>query len=163
MSAILALAGVIALMASAPAQASVAADSAAYSAPAGAADLQKRVDEVLATYPGGTQVSATEIKYNGYNVTVDPYYSEKSRSTINAISCPEWKFCIIVRGTRFDFWQCGTYPLYNWWDLAPYNNNQSTNTTAVAYGQNGTTVVFTHTAKGSGSVNVSPWWYFKPC
>ena len=167
-SILLALAS-IALLVSTPAQASAAGevDFSAQAAASGltiteAADLQKRVDEVLAAIPGGKQVSATEIRYDGLNVTVDPRYSESSR-TISAISCAHGWFCIDVRGTRFEFYTCRKWSLSDWWGNSPFNNNQTSGTVARAYAQNGTTVVWRHTAKGSGEVDVAPWWYFKPC
>lgn len=171
MSIVLAAAGVIATMVATPAQAYAAAAPVDFNAQAvasgltisQAADLQKRVDEVLAAIPGGKQVSATEVRYDGLNVTVDPTFSEESPRTVDAISCRELYFCIDVRGTRFDFLTCQKWSLSNWWGLSPFNNNQTSGTVARAYAQDGTTVVWSHKAKGSGSVDVGPWWYFKPC
>jgi len=127
-----------------------------------AADLQQRVDEVLAELPGGKQVSATEISYDGLNATVDPLYSGSSYSA-NAITCASGWFCIDVRGTRFEFYTCKTWDLTNWWGSSPFNNNQSSGTVARAYAENGTTLVWSHKAKGSGSVTVDKWWHFRPC
>lgn len=168
---VLAMAAVIALLVSMPAQASTAAEPADFSAQAvasgltitQAADLQRRVDEVLAAIPGGKQVSATEVKYDGLNVYVDPLFSEKSSGAVNAITCSSGWFCIHVRGTEFAFYTCKRWSLSNWWGLSPYNNNQTTGTIARAYAQDGSTVVFSHRAKGSGEIEVSPWWYFRPC
>src|ERR1043165_6360950 len=52
------------------------------------ADVQQRVDEVLASIPGGHQVSATEVDYDGLTVTFDPNYSaEKSAVAPARIIC----------------------------------------------------------------------------
>lgn len=158
MSIVLATVSAVALLVSTPAQAVASGLTIAQ-----AADLQKRVDEVLAHFPGGKQVSATEITYDGLDVTVDPLFSEKQAPAISAIDCSGGYFCIHVRGTKFAFKTCQMWTLSNWWGLAPYHNNQTVNTVARAYAQNGSTVVFSHTAKGDGQVDVGPWWYFRPC
>jgi hypothetical protein len=165
-SIIFATAGVMALLASSPA-AAAPVDFSAQAAASGltadqSADLQKRVDEVLANIPGGKQVSATEIKYDGLDVTIDPFYSEGSTRQTN-ITCDDDWFCINVRGQIFRFWACQTWTLSNWWGNAPFNNNQSYGTVAKAFAQDGTTEVFAHMAKGSGEIGVFSWWYFKPC
>lgn len=123
--------------------------------------LQARVDDVLANVPGGTQVSPTEIEYDGLNATVDPLYSDSSIGA-NAISCDHGWFCIDVRGTRFEFYTCQTWNLSDWWGNSPFNNNQTWGTVARAYGQNGN-LVWSNVAKDSGTVNVYPWWSFRPC
>jgi hypothetical protein len=160
---------ITAFMVSTPLQASAAAevDFTAQAAASGlttdqAADLQKRVDEVLATIPGGKQVSATEVRFDGLKVTVDPLFSKSTRTT-SAISCANGWFCIDVQDTRFEFYTCQKWRLSDWLGRSPYNNNQTTGTIARAYAQDGSTVVWRHTAKGSGDVDVGPWWFFKPC
>ncbi|WP_030144369.1 hypothetical protein [Glycomyces sp. NRRL B-16210] len=126
-----------------------------------AADLQDRVDEVLEGIPGGTQISATEISYDGLDVTVDPLYTGSDFSTA-AISCTYEYFCIEVRGTRFNFWECKTWALTDWWGLSPFNNNQTKDTVARAWDQYGNEV-FRSVAPDSGVVNTVTWWSFRPC
>ncbi|HZM75369.1 MAG TPA: hypothetical protein VFC19_06565 [Candidatus Limnocylindrales bacterium] len=170
-SIVVAAAAITATLMSMPSPASAAADPIDFTAQALAsgltatqsADLQKRVNEVLAAIPGGRQVSATEVRYDGLNVTVDPLFSDESSQAVNAISCREFYFCIDVLGTRFDFLTCRTWALSNWWGWSPFNNNQTWGTVARAYAEDGTTEVWSHTAKGSGWVDVGPWWYFRPC
>ena len=125
-----------------------------------AADLQDRVDEILAAIPGGEQVSATEISYDGLDVIVDPLSTDSSDAT--AVSCSDGWFCIDVRGTRFNFYKCQTWELSDWWGVSPYNNNQTSGTVARAYGQNGDQV-FSNTAKSNGSIDTVSWWSFRPC
>ena len=122
--------------------------------------LQKRVDSVLAAIPGGRQVSSTEVRYDGLTVTFDPRSDNNARSL--AISCSYGYFCITVNGTAFSFYTCQTWNLSNWTGNAPYNNNQTRGTVARAYGSSGGQV-WSSTAPASGTVNVTPWWSFKPC
>ena len=155
------LAGTAGVASAAPAQAGLRArtDTSGLTA-AQAQSLQQRVDAVLAGIPGGRQVSATTIKYDGLVVTVDPRWTGTTKSL--AISCDEGWFCINVRGTAFAFYTCKTWALSNWYGSSPFNNNQTWGTIAIAYGQNGGEV-WRNTAKASGSVDVGPWWSFKPC
>jgi hypothetical protein len=127
------------------------------------ADLQQRVDDVLASIPGGHQVSATEIDYDGLTVTFDPKHSEEeSAVAAESISCSDGWFCIIVQGTRFNFFKCQMWDLSNWFGNAQFNNNQTPGTVARAYNQN-FNPIWSNTAKSSGTVDVTPWWHFKPC
>jgi hypothetical protein len=133
-----------------------------------AANLQERVDDVLAEIPGGHQISATELSYDGLNVTFDPLYSpERAAVGPAAIGCNHQWFCIVVAGTRFEFFECKTWSLSNWLGNAPFNNNQTTGTVARAYGRksDGTigSQVWSNRAKSSGTANVTPWWFFRPC
>jgi hypothetical protein len=127
-----------------------------------AARLQERVDEVLAEIPGGRQISATELSYDGLNVTFDPVYSEEGAVAPAAISCSAGWFCIVVGGTTFSFFKCQTWSLSNWLGNAPFNNNQTTGTVARAYDSQ-SRQIWSHRAKGSGTANVTPWWFFRPC
>ena len=128
-------------------------------------ELQARVDEVLASIPGGRQVSATEVDYPGLTVTVDPAFSAASPAAslqASSIACASGHFCINVRGTAFDFYTCTMWDLSNWFGLSPFNNNQTNHAVARAYNQSWVEV-FTNTAVSSGSVDVGPWYHFKPC
>ena len=127
------------------------------------ADLQQRVDDVLASIPGGHQVSATELDYDGLTVTFDPKYSaDKSAFAPASVICSDGWFCIVVQGTTFSFFKCQMWDLSNWLNNAPFNNNQTPGTVARAYDQN-FNQIWSNTAKFSGTVNVTPWWHFKPC
>lgn len=125
--------------------------------------LQHRVDAILATIPGGRQISATEIRYDGLNVTFDPRWTgTDSAVTPSAIACDHLWFCIFVRGVIFKFYTCKMWDLTNWWGNSEFNNNQTSGTIARAYDQD-YVEVWSHSAKGSGTVDVGPWWHFKPC
>lgn len=131
-----------------------------------AAALQQRVDEVLADIPGGHQVSATELRYDGLTVTFDPRYpADKTADAAFApsdIICSDGWFCIVVRGTTFSFFKCQTWDLSNWLGTSPFNNNQTPGTVARFYDINGVER-WRNTAKDSGYVDVTPFWKFRPC
>jgi hypothetical protein len=134
-------------------------------APGGeASGLQQRVDEVLAANPGGHQVSATELDYDGAIVTFDPSYSAKTEAFAPASipSCANGWFCIVVNGTKFEFFKCQTWNLTNWTGTAPFNNNQTPGTVARAFGIDGG-LRWSDTAKHTGTANVNSWFTFKPC
>ncbi|OJF09762.1 hypothetical protein EDD30_1092 [Couchioplanes caeruleus] len=128
-----------------------------------AASLQQRVDAVLAAIPGGHQVSATEVRYDGLVVTFDPRSDSNTRTGAQLnVNCSYGWFCIVVRGTTFSFYECRWWDLTDWTGVSPYNNNQTPGTVFRAYDQN-YNQVWTSTAPQTGSVNVTPWWHIKPC
>jgi|KBSSwiStaDraftv2_1062776.scaffolds.fasta_scaffold32088_3 hypothetical protein len=135
--------------------------------PAQKMSLQKRVDEVLAAIPGGHQVSATEIRYNGLTVTFDPSYSVNTKMAVAALApsdiiCTGGWFCIIVRGVTFSFYKCQYWDLSNWWGDAPFKNNQSSGTVTRFYDDKWVEK-WTSTAYQDGTVNVTPFWHMKVC
>ncbi|MFI5845573.1 hypothetical protein ACIA8K_38305 [Catenuloplanes sp. NPDC051500] len=124
--------------------------------------LQDRVDAVRVSVPGGRQVSANEVRWDGLTATVDAGPHAGSALTTAAISCSYLSFCINVGGTAFKFTACRYWDLTNWEGVSPYNNNQSSGTVFRAY-DNNYNQVWSSTAPASGSVNVTPWWHLKPC
>jgi hypothetical protein len=136
------------------------------------AALQSRVNQLLASIPGGRQVSATEITYDGLIVTFDPNYVESPGRAANGtvtpnlpsdITCSSGWFCIIVRGTTFSYTKCGQYwDLSNWWGNSPFKNNQSELTVAHFYDNNWKDI-WDDVAYHDGYVDVTPFWHFRPC
>src|SRR4051812_33841236 len=124
-----------------------------------AESLQQRVDAVLAAIPGGHQVSATEVRYDGLVVTFDPRSDSNTRTGAQLdVSCSYQWFCIVVKGTMFNFYECKWWDLKNWTGVSPYQNNQIPGTVFRAYDQN-YNQVWSSRAPQSGSVNVTPWWH----
>lgn len=164
------MSAVVALLASSTAAASAAAPrpdsragtSAAGPAGARATSLQQRVDDVLAALPGDHRVSATEVKYDGLTVTVDPRYSAAGGTVTPFLSCAYGHLCMTVNGTNFDFYVCQTWNLTNWTGTGPYINNQTTGTVARFYGQSGNQL-WASTAYDSGTANWDPVWSLKVC
>ncbi|WP_406172855.1 hypothetical protein [Streptomyces sp. NBC_00996] len=125
-----------------------------------ATKLQQRVDAVLAGHPGGRQVSATQVKYDGLNVTVDP--SGKNSTKSADLNCAYGHLCMTVRGTNFDFYKCQTWTVSNWTGDGPFNNNQTPGTVAKFYNQDGS-VRWTSTAYQSGTSTWDPIYSLRPC
>jgi hypothetical protein len=132
---------------------------AASAATPGNAGLQQRVDAVLTAIPGGTQVSATEVRYDGLTVTLDSAASKDARLFAG---CQYGHLCFRVNGTNFDFYTCTTWDLSNWVGEATYSNNQTPGTTARAYDA-AWVERWTSTAFDTGIVNVGPWYHLKVC
>lgn len=126
-----------------------------------AKNLQQRVDAVLTGIPGGRQVSATEVRYNGMTATVDPHWSADAVSA-DGISCAYKYFCIRVAGTNFAFYTCQMWDLSNWEGFAYFNNNQTPRTEAQAW-DSAWNRVFDSYAPEKGTVDVGPWYHFQPC
>ncbi len=125
--------------------------------------LQQRVDEVLAGIPGGRQVSPTEVRYDGLTVTFDGLLSKGTQAqAAGGILCSVGWFCIDVRGVRFDFFKCKDWALFDWWGDSPYKNNQTYGTVARFYDQNWKQI-WNSTAYAYGNVDVTPFWFFRPC
>ncbi|HET6530917.1 MAG TPA: hypothetical protein VFH03_09940 [Actinoplanes sp.] len=139
-----------------------ASAGAASAAPAADAALQQRVDSVLAAIPGGTQVSATEIRYDGLTVTFSRTTADAPTAMGQPPDCRYGWLCFLVRGTKFEFYTCKTWDLKNWLGLAPYSNNQTPLTTSYAY-DNNWKQRWRSVAGDAGEVNVNPWYHLKVC
>ena len=134
----------------------------ASAAPARDTALQQRVNSVLTSIPGGTQVSATEIQYDGLTVTFSTAAAQGDVSAL-AIACDYGHLCFLVNGvTKFDFYTCKTWDLSNWLGSAPFTNNQTTGTTAYAY-DSSWTQRWSSTAYQDGTANVNPWYHLTVC
>ncbi len=133
-----------------------------------AVSLQQRVDGILAALPGGRQVSATELRYDGLTVTFDPLYSETKGANFSTTSliCTYGWLCMVVRGTTFSFNKCQSWSLSNWWGTGPYRNNQTVvngqGTTARFYDQNWNQL-WTTTSHEEGEKDWTPYWFLTVC
>jgi hypothetical protein len=112
---------------------------------------------------GGTQVSATEIRYDGLTVTFSRNAAAGSRIARDLPpDCAYRHLCFRVRGTVFDFYTCRTWDLTNWLGLAPNSNNQTSGTVSTAY-DNNWKQRWRSVAGDAGEVNVNPWYHLKVC
>jgi hypothetical protein len=149
----------------APAQARFRAEALASGLTAAqAASLQQKVDGVLASIPGGKQVSATRINYDGLVVTFDPHYSAAmgENASVNSLICTDGWLCMVVRGVTFSYYKCQSWSLSNWWGTGPYYNNQSKGTVARFYDKSWNEL-WTTTAKEEGEKDWTPFWFLTVC
>lgn len=123
-----------------------------------AARLQQRVDAVLAAHPGGRQVSATQVAYDGLDVTIQ---APGEASTV-AANCAYGHLCMTVRGTNFDYYKCQLWTVDNWTGDGPFVNNQTPGTVAQFFNQDGS-LRWTSTAYESGTATWDPIYALKPC
>lgn len=128
-----------------------------------ATKLQQKIDAVLDGQPGGRQVSATKVEYDGLNVTVDPRYKAAADADSKAnLACRYGHLCIDVRGTNFDFYKCQTWTVSNWYGDGTFENNQTRGTVAKFYNKDGS-VRWTSTAYQKGTATWDPIYSLRPC
>lgn len=101
---------------------------------------------------GATTASATPGSANG----------DKRLGSIAADYCPEGAFCITANGEWLIFRTCTRVPLVDWWGPVRFYNNQAPGTVARAYSANGFEI-WRNTAKSTGTIDTTPWYYFRPC
>ncbi|MEV0217887.1 hypothetical protein [Streptomyces sp. NPDC050704] len=126
-----------------------------------ATELQQRVDKVLAGQPGGRQVSATEVKYDGLDVTVLPD-GAKNSTRAAALNCSYGYLCMNVRGTIFNYYKCQTWTVSNWWGDGDFVNNQTPGTVARFYNKDGSER-WNSTAYQAGRATWDPIYSLRPC
>lgn len=126
-----------------------------------AAELQHQVDGVLAAHPGGHQVSATKVRFDGVTATVTPRQSANEQSTA-ALKCKKGHLCLKVKNTHFDFYKCQTWKAKNWTGNGPFFNNQTRGTVAKFYNKD-RSVRWTSKAPQRGKASWGPVYYVRPC
>ncbi|WP_181765645.1 hypothetical protein [Streptomyces albidus (ex Kaewkla and Franco 2022)] len=125
--------------------------------------LQKRVDAVLDGQPGGRQVSATKVEYDGLTVTVDPRSKSSTGKTTKAnLACGYGHLCITVRGANFDFYKCQKWNVSNWYGDGTFENNQTPGTVARFYNQDGSER-WHSVAYQKGTATWDPIYSLRPC
>lgn len=120
--------------------------------------LQQTADQVLAGHPKARHVSADRIEYDGLNVTAAP----KGKVTAQDLACGYGHLCMVVNGTKFDFYKCQTWTVQNWTGNGPFTNNQTPGTVARFYNQDGS-VRWTSTAYQAGTATWDPIYSLRPC
>jgi hypothetical protein len=124
-----------------------------------ATKLQERVDSLLATTPGGRQISPTKVAYDGYSVTAETASAENAGASI---ACAYGHLCVTVRGYTFDYYKCGNYWVENWYGNGEFNNNQTPGTVAKFHNQDGS-VRWTSRAPQQGTATWDPIYSVTPC
>lgn len=132
------------------------------------ASLQKQVDQVLAHYPKGKQVSANKVQLNGGSVTLRAPGQKVAHNLADgfkaksAYTCNYGHLCMTVHGHIKDFWKCQTWKLYNWTGDGVFVNNQTPGTVARFYNQDGSQR-WSSTAYERGTATWDPIWKIKVC
>ncbi|MDT0610268.1 hypothetical protein [Streptomyces lancefieldiae] len=151
------LAAATALIAGTSVGTSVAA-SAADPAGTRVTSLQQTAAEVLAGHPKPLHVSADAVRYDGLTLTNAP----KGKAALKDLDCGYGHLCMVVKGTKFDFYKCQTWTVNNWTGDGPFTNNQTPGTVAKFFNQDGS-VRWTSTAYQAGTATWDPIWSLRPC
>ncbi|WP_217144667.1 hypothetical protein [Streptomyces sp. AC627_RSS907] len=119
--------------------------------------LQRAADEVLADKPKPLSVTADVVTYEGLTVTKAP-----RTKAAQDLACGYGHLCMVVKGTKFDFYKCQTWNVTNWTGDGPFTNNQTPGTVAKFFNQDGS-VRWTSTAYQAGTATWDPIWSLRPC
>jgi hypothetical protein len=120
--------------------------------------LPKAADQVLAGNQKPLKVTSDKVSYDGLNVTAAP----KGKVTAQDLACGYGHLCMVVNGTKFDFYKCQTWTVSNWTGNGPFTNNQTPGTVARFYNQDGS-VRWTSTAYQAGTATWDPIYSLRPC
>ncbi|MBC9725785.1 hypothetical protein H8R17_12900 [Streptomyces sp. TRM68367] len=120
--------------------------------------LQTAADQVLRGDYKPVKVTANAVDYGGLKVTDAP----KGKLGAQDLACGYGHLCMIVKGTKFDFYKCQTWNVHNWTGDGPFTNNQTPGTVAKFFNQNGS-VRWTSTAYQAGTATWDPIWSLRPC
>ncbi|MCX5376714.1 hypothetical protein [Streptomyces sp. NBC_00091] len=130
-----------------------------------AAQLQQRVDTVLATDAQARQVSANKLTIAGGDLVLRAPGQRETRDLAApdaALACANGHLCIKDgTGSTYDYYYCGYYDFSGVGD-GTFNNNQSSGTRARFYNQNGSER-WSNVAKDTGTAAWSPVYHIRPC
>ncbi|WP_369364903.1 hypothetical protein AB5L52_17380 [Streptomyces sp. CG4] len=120
--------------------------------------VQQVADQVLAGHPKPLSATSDQVRYEGLTLTEAP----KGKVTAKDLDCAYGHLCMIVKGTKFDFYKCQTWTVNNWTGDGPFTNNQTPGTVASFYNQDGSTR-WTSTAYEAGTATWDPIYSLRPC
>ncbi|MFB7503631.1 hypothetical protein [Streptomyces broussonetiae] len=120
--------------------------------------IQQVADHVLAGHPKVLSASADQVRYDGLTLTRAP----QGRFAAKDLDCAYGHLCMLVNGTKFDFYKCQTWNVTNWTGDGPFTNNQTPGTVAKFFNQDGS-VRWTSTAYQAGTATWDPIWSLRPC
>ncbi|MFF5706139.1 hypothetical protein ACFY7H_27200 [Streptomyces sp. NPDC012794] len=130
-----------------------------------AAELQQRVDAVLASDPQARQISANKLTVAGGELVVRAPGQTETRDLATpdtALACDNGHLCIVDgRGYTYDYYRCGYYGFSGIGD-GTFNNNQTSGTRARFYNSDGSER-WSHVAKGTGTASWTPVYHIRPC
>ncbi|MCL7368076.1 hypothetical protein [Streptomyces ardesiacus] len=119
--------------------------------------LQQKAGQVLADAPKPLRVTADAVEYEGLTVTNAPV-----TKGAQDLACGYGHLCMLVNGTKFDFYKCQAWNLTNWTGNGPFTNNQTPGTVAKFFNKDGS-VRWTSTAYEAGTASWDPIWSLRPC
>ncbi|MEV6288919.1 hypothetical protein AB0M41_00490 [Streptomyces sp. NPDC051896] len=120
--------------------------------------VQQVADQVLAGHPKPLSASADKVRYDGLTLTRAP----RGKAAARDLDCAYGHLCMIVKGTKFDFYKCQTWTVNNWTGDGPFTNNQTPGTVARFFNRDGS-VRWTSTAYQAGTATWYPIWSLRPC
>ncbi|WEO95770.1 hypothetical protein A6P39_017985 [Streptomyces sp. FXJ1.172] len=120
--------------------------------------VQQVADHVLAGHPKPLSSSAGQVRYDGLTLTKAP----RGKAAAKDLDCAYGHLCMLVDGTKFDFYKCQTWTVQNWTGDGPFTNNQTPGTVARFYNQDGS-VRWTSTAYEAGTASWDPVYSLRPC
>jgi hypothetical protein len=120
--------------------------------------LQQTAAEVLGKDQKALSVSADKVAYDGLSVTEAP----KGDLGAQDLACDYGHLCMIVKGTKFDFYKCQTWTVSNWTGDGPFTNNQTPGTVARFYNKDGSER-WSSTAYQAGTATWDPIYSLRPC
>ncbi|MGW0391614.1 hypothetical protein ACWDYJ_12090 [Streptomyces sp. NPDC003042] len=130
-----------------------------------AAQLQKKVDGVLAKDSQARQVSANKLTTAGGTLTLAVPGQAQVRDLAApgvALACDHGHLCIRDgQGNNYDFYRCGYYDFWGIGD-GTFNNNQTSGTRARFYNENGSER-WSNVAKSTGTASWTPVYHIRPC
>ncbi|MEU3723018.1 hypothetical protein [Streptomyces sp. NPDC031705] len=130
-----------------------------------AAELQQRVDAVLASDPQARQTSANKLTTAGGELVLRAPGQTETRDLAApgvALACNDGHLCIRDgQGNNYDYYRCGYYSFSGIGD-GTFNNNQTPGTRARFYNQNGSER-WSNVAKDSGTASWTPVYHIRPC
>ncbi|MER6569116.1 hypothetical protein ABT288_23775 [Streptomyces sp. NPDC001093] len=120
--------------------------------------VQQVADQVLAGHPKPLSASAGKVRYDGLTLTEAP----RGKVAAKDLDCAYGHLCMVVKGTKFDFYKCQTWTVNNWTGDGPFTNNQTPGTVARFFNQDGS-VRWTSTAYEAGTATWDPIYSLRPC
>ncbi|MEU7499203.1 hypothetical protein AB0B52_19405 [Streptomyces griseofuscus] len=137
---------------------STAAATAAAPDGARVAAIERTADQVLPGHPAALKVTRDQVRYDGLTLTEAP----RGKLAAQDLSCAYGHLCMVVKGTKFDFYKCQTWTVNNWTGDGPFTNNQTPGTVARFFNQDGS-VRWTSTAYQAGTATWNPIFSLRPC
>ncbi|MER8116772.1 MULTISPECIES: hypothetical protein [unclassified Streptomyces] len=120
--------------------------------------VERVADQVLPGHPAALEVTRDRVRYDGLTLTKAPAGTLAAKD----LACGYGHLCMVVRGTKFDFYKCQDWTVSNWTGDGPFTNNQTPGTVARFFNKDGS-VRWTSTAYQAGTATWDPIYSLRPC